>query len=672
MAEEIEVRLFDGTPLMFPAGTPDAVINRVAKRETLTLRAMAEGRQMNPSAQGFMTAIQGPMMGFADELAGAGAAATGAIANLTPWGDNKTMAENYRSARDKVRGANETFHAERPWTAGVTSALAAAPTFAAAPLRATAAAPAALETIGTAGRAVRAAGAGAGYGAVAGAGDSRAETIGGVAGDAAKGAALSAALGGTTQVGTAAIGAGLNNIAQRVSASRAGQYMGEVGNAATDRARLMLAEVLGKDAPEGADASRWLMARLRNRGADATIVDAGKQNLRQQADTLANLPGRMKNDIEQTIHQRQAGRSDALEGAADQMLGTGGRGYAQSLDALERQQRAAQAPFRDQLENLYVKADQELVNILGRVPDAHSAAKFLATREGHPGFDLSTVKVGDRIPFDSLDTVKKALWTIAEKEKVNFRATAESRATNTARRDLTAKMDDLSPKDKSGASIYQRAREAFAGPAELRDAIAAGRTAMKEDVIAVRELMDGMSQAERENFRIGALQAIRDKVGTQAGQTSLLKMWQEKSTSTKLKEIFGGNYREFAQAVARERELKKMESIGRGSQTFARFMQAGEMDAASTAASAVNVAANAHNPASLAASVVGGAAKGWNRIKTPQATRDELSRLLMLRGPEAQYELAALPGVVQRRNQSLARQAQGLGGLDAQLTRSRE
>ena len=178
-----------------------------------------------------------------------------------------------------------------------------------------------------------------------------------------------------------------------------------------------------------------------------------------------------------------------------------------------------------------VRVDDNLHKLLQRAPDAWKAAEDLAIREGKVPIDLSKIKAGDDLSFEALDTLKKALFTIAEKEKVNFQPTAESRATNELRKQLTRKLDDLSPKDKDGKSIYKMARDAFGGPAELETAVIAGRTAMKNDQIGVSELMKDMSASELEAFRIGALQALRDKVGTKAGQTQMLDFWRETKTS---------------------------------------------------------------------------------------------------------------------------------------------
>jgi len=415
----------------------------------------------------------------------------------------------------------------------------------------------------------------------------------------------------------------------------------------------------------GGAASPSRAADIQFLGPEATIADVSGQSGKRLLDLLATLPGKTKDLTEQLIRGRQTGRTERIMTAADEALGTQGKGFVSSLNALEATQKAAQAPFRAQLEGLSVRADDDLMKILNREPAAFKAAADLARREGELPIDLSKLKVGDDIPFDALDTVKKALWTIAEKEKVNFAATAESRAVNGIRVALTKKMDQLSPKDAAGNSIYKQARDAFAGPAELRSAISEGRGAMKTDAIGVGELMKGMSASELEAFRVGALQSLRDKVGTEAGQTSLLKMWKETGTSDKLKEIFGNDYKKFASSIAKESKLKELETVGRGSQTAERLFGEGDLAVMPAVGQAVAGAVQG-NPLPA----MGAIPKIWNQVKTPEATRNALADLLLQRGPEAQKTLRDLPEFMRKFNEAQARNAALTNALAQQPART--
>lgn len=593
------------------------------------------------SVQGAINALQGPTMGFLDEIVGAAAA---------PFG-------KYEQARDYVRGATQQFRQDYPVTGAVTSAAATAPMFLLG------GAPAAIKGViapvaTTAGRLLTAGKVGTIQGGVSGAGESTAQTVGGVAADTAKHAAQGGALGvgGQSVLGT--VGAVGGNIAQRLSQTSAADY-----------ARTKLAEALsritgGTPVRPGGAASPSPAADIQFLGPEATIADVSGQAGKRVLDVLATLPGKTKDLVEQLIRGRQTGRTDRIMTAADEALGTQGKGFVASLDALEATQKAAQAPFRKQLEGLSVRADDDLIKILNREPKAFQGATELARKNDELAIDLSKLKAGDDIPFDALDTVKKALWTIAESEKVNFKATPQSTATNGIRVALTNKMDLLSPKD-AGGSIYKQARDAFAGPAELRSAISEGRGAMKTDAIGVAELTKGMSASELEAFRIGALQSLRDKVGTESGQTSLLKMWKETGTSDKLKEIFGTDYKKFASSVAKESKLKELEDVGRNSKSVERLFGASDLDVMPAVGQAVAGAVQS-NPVQ----VMGAIPKIWNQVKTPEATRNALAELLLQRGPEAQKTLRDLPEFMRQFNEAQARNAALTNALAQQPART--
>ena len=619
--------------------------NEVHKSAPQESPSTKEGRQLNSSVQGFANAMQGPTMGFADELYG-GLSATGrSIANAIGLGNGQSFGQNYREGRDLVRGATDQFREERPITAGLTSAASSAPLmlFGGAPAVAAKGVivPAAttLGRLGTAGKV------GAIQGGVSGGGESTADNIANVVADAAKHSALGGGLGVAGQGVLGATGAVVGNVAQRVNQS-----------SAADFARVKLAEALkrsegGIPIRPGGAASPSKAADIQFLGPEATIADVSGQSGKRLLDVLAVLPGKTKDLTEQLIRGRQAGRTDRIMTAADDALGTQGKGYMASLDALEATQKTAQAPFRKQLEGLSVRADNELIRIINREPKAFQRASDLARKNDELPINLSDLKVGDDIPFDALDTVKKALWSIAEAEKINFKSTPESVATNGIRRALTEKMDRLSPQD-AGGSIYKQARDAFAGPAELRSAMESGRGAMKTDAIGVGELTKGMSASELEAFRVGTLQSLRDKVGTESGQTSLLKMWKETGTSDKLKEIFGNDYKKFASSVAKEEKLKGLESVGRNSASAERLFGEADLSALPVVGQAVASAAQGNIfPA------MGAIPKIWNQVKTSEAMRNTLADLLLQRGPEAQRTLRELPMFMQKYNENQARNA---------------
>jgi hypothetical protein len=220
--------------------------------------------------------------------------------------------------------------------------------------------------------------------------------------------------------------------------------------------------------------------------------------------------------------------------------------------------------------------------------------------------------------------------------------------------DLTKELDRLT------GGAYKAARDAFSGPSALIDAAEAGRKALTLDDMGIASVLRGLSQSEQEAFRVGAAEALRAKLGTRAGQTQVMELWREKGMQEKLKAIFGSEraYREFAADVAKERRMKGLEAVGRGSQTAARQYGAGDLDVSAIANAAQTVGSLAHGggPGMLA-----GLAQAWNKVKTPEPVRDRMGGLLLSQGAKGRADLADLQRALEEVNRARAQRAGLLG-----------
>jgi hypothetical protein len=612
------------------------------------------GRALPSGVQGGMTAIQGPLFGFADELAGA-ASAGGQL--LT--GDTN-IRDNYIATRDMYRGANDAAREQNPILMGVTGAMASAPLIVMS--GGSSAVPAATATTARAGMGanmVRAGMTGLGYGGLSGAGESKADTFSGVLKDTAKGAAISGGMGAASVPIARGMGSAAGNIASRLSSTSADDY-----------AQQKVAEALARDArgriAQGSApaAITQAEARLRQLGPDAAVVDAGGQNTRGLLDVLATAPGRTKDATERFIRLRQAGRGGRIADDAANALGTQGKAYVGSIEAFDQARQAAAKPYYDQLQNVMVNVDDDLLGLIRRSGSYHGEAEKLAKVSGLDGADFANIQPGGAVPLKMLDTLKQTLYDAADAAKRSGNRKMGA-AIDDLRVSLIGKLDDVSPKDaQTGASVYKLARDAWSGPSSSITAAEAGRRAMKEDAISLAELTRGMSQSELEAFRIGATQAIREQAGTQGGQTKLLKMWMEPSTSGKLREIFGGNYKQFAAAIAKEGKKKGVETVGRGSQTASRLMGADDLDvsAVTDAVAAAGSAAKGNLPGLLSF-----APNMLRRLQTPEPVRDRMGQILLTQGANGRSTLDALRQSAEQVAQERARRAAMAGAFSGVL-----
>lgn len=615
--------------------------------------AYLEGREAPGWARGLASVSGGPTFGFADEIAGA---VGGAYRAVTSPGEGDFQ-KHYQDVRDYVRGAQDYESETNPVFTEVTKAMASAPLMVLAPLsRVGGMGAAAAKPMGVARQMAEAAKAGAVYGGLSGVGNSTADNGAGVAQDALKGAATSAALGAASIPVQRGVSAMVGNVAARVN-----------DNAAMSQAKAKVAEALIRDGrgsvvQSGAsDPITQAQARFAKLGDEAVLADAGGQNTRQLLDTLATLPGQTKQATENLIHARQAGRAGRLVSSADGALGTHGAKFQQTVEALDSARRQAAAPYYNQLNGLTAQVDDDVLSLLGKTSGIHGEAQKLYRLQTGEDLALGSLKKGDAVPFAMLDTLKQSLYDAAEAAKRQGN-NKMARAIDDVRVSLTGKLDQIAPK-VNGESVYKLARDAYAGPSQLIDAAELGRSAMKADTFDVQSAVKAMSQSEGEAFRIGALQALREKAGTQGGQTSLLRMWSEPATRDRLKAIFGSDYRQFAAEVAKEARLKGLEGVGRGSQTAARQYGAGDLDVAaiSEAGQAASSAASG-NLLGLVAS----AGNAWNRVATPEPVRNKLGEILLSKGEPGRNRLAEMINFTQRINDDRARLAERAGLLFSQ------
>jgi hypothetical protein len=632
--------------------TNESIIKSLSVNKNKEAGANAPG-----AVQGLVSVLQGPTLGFSDEILGG---IGGAYDALTKGGG---YLPNYRANRDYLRGAAEFEQKQNPWTTGITQTMASAPLsvlrlFGAAPQVAnTMAAP----SVNMLGQGMTAAGTGALFGTVGGAGASTADTLSGVGLDALKGGALSAAIGGGSVPIIRGAGAVGGNIAQRFNPS-----------SATTAAQLEIAQALARDAKAKQIAGNPVIAArttLPALGEPAVIADVGGASTRGLLDTMATLPGRTKEAASQFIRQRESvGAAPRMIAAAEESLGVQGQRLAPTLEALTIKQAADAAPIYRQLENVSFRADDELVKLLARAPGAHKAAEDAARLRGEPHIDLSLIKAGDDIPWWALDTMKKTLWAMGDraKESVTKAPTPESRNFDIARVALTNKLDRLSPKDAAGNSIYKKARDAFGDPAELKDAansgnkIASSIFSSDQTEAKIINVMKNLSKSELEAFKVGAFEGLRTNLGSSLpNRTKMLNTESNPVIVEKLKVIFGGEegYKKFAQQMDLERRYRLLNATDKGSPTASRLAAADDLGMGAL-----------KDVAGIASGVASGSPIGisqgmvnlFNRTKMPETTRNELGRILLTGGQEGQNNLRSMMQAgerVARQRQEAARRA---------------
>jgi len=631
--------------------------------------AYREGTELPETFRGFVSAMQGPTFNTFPRIVGAVGAPFAALEQGIP------LSEAYTQGRDIMRGAAESYQQESPYKAAGGQLVASLPVVvggltstavrniggatlpaieAVAPRVAPAiqaagrymtAAPGAGQVMGMGQRMAQAGGSGAGYGFVSGLGGSYEDDAIEMLKEAGKSALVGGSLGVTTQPVMGILGAGGRQVMARMSPTAAGTY-----------AQQKVAEALIRDVPEpltGASALTRAQARLLKLGPEARIADVGGPSTRNLLDVQATLPGTTASATERAIRERQVGRAGRLMEASDETLGTGGAQFMQTLENFANKRYIESRPYYAVVDTASIPVDNSLIGLLKKSGDMQRDAEALYRKQTGMDIDLSALKYGEQVPMVVLDALKRSLYDAAQGMKKTG-ASNDAIATDNIRVSLEKFLIDKSPKI-GGQSAYGLAMKTYAGPSQMMDAAEIGRKVMQGDILDAQQAIKGLNPSELEAYRIGVLQALRQKTGTEAGQTSLLKFYKEPATQDRLKAAFGNDYKAFSAAVYREEALKRLESAGRGSQTAARLAGQADLDIAPLAQTAG--AAASGSPMAI----VTAATNLARQTQTPEAVRNEIGRILLSRDPQ---QLTQLADIVRKLNESRARAA-GVAGRGA-------
>lgn len=298
-------------------------------------------------------------------------------------------------------------------------------------------------------------------------------------------------------------------------------------------------------------------ARLRSLGPQATLADAGGENLTGLARAAASVPGPAKNRAAQTLNARASGEAGRITqkinqglkptdyfAAEEQFLGQLKNNAASLYDDAYRAGKQLESKALSKLLERPVarKAMLEaadLASINGRRLSQLDPTLTAQLREAAKlGLvDPSVIPkggVGRGITTEAIDDLKRGIDSMIDKERNQLTGSLNKRGALLAdfKRQLLREVDSLNP-------AYAKARAAYAGDAEVLSALREGRNALKLDPEEIRRTLSGMSDAAKESYRSGAARALKDIVDNTPDTTSAARrLFSKDVMRSRLREIF--------------------------------------------------------------------------------------------------------------------------------------
>lgn len=265
-------------------------------------------------------------------------------------------------------------------------------------------------------------------------------------------------------------------------------------------------------------------------GPEGMLADMGP-NLRGQASALANQPGPGQRAIADALNTRREGAAGRITTDVDNALGPAAN-IPETVHATQQYYLGQARPHRDQFQNSPVPFTQDLEDtllILANEPRVLNAAARYAAIDPAAGpqqFFARQIANGQyeitRVPnATEWDYVKRALDGLAQRPDLN-----DQRIYGALSHRVRSQVDESISPGAPQNSPWARARALEAEDFQIRDAVAAGRSAFNRPVTPDQMHAEmygmgqppagGMSAAQLEGYRLGARDQVRSVMGTAA------------------------------------------------------------------------------------------------------------------------------------------------------------
>ena len=287
-----------------------------------------------------------------------------------------------------------------------------------------------------------------------------------------------------------------------------------------------------------------LRARQRQLGPEAAFADvAGDAGIGLgQGVVQADKTGAVAAEARKRMRLRDQGSTERLRRDMAGVTGVSER-LQPSLDAVRARQVAASEPAYATAYAQDINLTPKLKNLLERPPmrKAWAEARDAAATRGEelpPFMQLDEFgnweQQGVMPDMRSWDRMKQGLDRLidAQTDPVTGRVTPRGRDLVKMKGELTEELDAINP-------AYKRARQAFAGDAEIESAMRQGEKFLTMKTREVKSALEGATDSEREAFLVGATEAMRERMGrAKSGDIGEFRFLETTNVKEKLRDLF--------------------------------------------------------------------------------------------------------------------------------------
>lgn len=297
-------------------------------------------------------------------------------------------------------------------------------------------------------------------------------------------------------------------------------------------------------------------------GEGAVAADLGT-NMQHLAGGLASLPGEPQAIIVNALTSRAAKAGNRLSKDVAAAIGEPPAPLSAVTDQIVAAQKAAAGPLYAAVQPVAVEMTPAIQAIQAS-PMGQAAFKKAAEMAANDGLGGTGMTVG------FLDYAKQALDDVYG-AAIRAGQNNEARQAASMARALAAEVDSQVPQ-------YAAARDAFAGPAKLLDAIELGQSVFTRKMTPdeLQSLLNGMSTSEKDGLLQGVQGAIQEIIGNARTDAAGVKaLFASSNAKEKLALLLGPEAADGIEAaLAREAKFSRTHQVAAGnSETAARSAQ---------------------------------------------------------------------------------------------------
>jgi hypothetical protein len=242
------------------------------------------------------------------------------------------------------------------------------------------------------------------------------------------------------------------------------------------------------------------------KGKPAILPDLAGENTLGLARAAQATPSKAKEELSRTLSDRAGGQLGRVADDVEGSLGMERQNVHDVADNLIATRRANAAPLYEEAYSAGAIQSPKIAELLKR-PALQKALKSAQAKAKDEGIKLPKGVLDVR----TIDYMKRSL---DDRISAAYRAgnNDDARIVRNIREELLQEVDEAVP-------AFKAARQQFAGDSQMADALDAGRNFLNTDPRLTDKAIPAFSEGEREMYRVGALDAIRqamDKAGDNA------------------------------------------------------------------------------------------------------------------------------------------------------------